>query len=205
VRGSPSQLCAGLRCAPVSRPRTTMKPPAPFRFTKYLTVFSRFALIDRSHSLSPRGWHSLAQYCRMSFPARSRTSLACAAMALTAAFAVFGTDQAAASCGDWLADNGTKSQHATHDRQARFKSDPSAASRNRATTPCHGPHCGETPKRPTDLPPPVVRSSDQERFGCLSAALVAPAKSRGFTRPADDRPPPVCAIVPPDPPPRSRV
>jgi hypothetical protein len=96
---------------------------------------------------------------------------------LLAAFALFGlacigvTEQAHASCGDWLdhaamSENGSPADSAT---QGKASSDGSSERRS----PCRGPHCSRGPVQPLLPPTPIeITSSSGPKAGIPAFAAV---------------------------------
>jgi hypothetical protein len=113
---------------------------------------------------------------------------------------------AAASCGDWLANHA-----AENDSPSKSTARPLAASLagfdddndQQRRMPCRGLACGKAPRDPFDIPPPHVRSYEQQQFAALTSSLL-PHSSAARLAPASDEPqPPSATPSPPEHPPRA--
>src|SRR5687768_2472250 len=110
---------------------------------------------------------------------------------------------AEASCGDWLADHGSRHSVA-EERESQANVEPrSSPSQPSIPSPCHGPTCGKQPNLPPVVPPPALVSAENERSAYFAASFQPRHEAPVLSVLADDPRPPSAVHSPLEHPPRA--
>jgi hypothetical protein len=102
-----------------------------------------------------------------------RCSKAAGLLLLCLAVSFAGTDNAQASCGDYLAPHISteamrSDDHPLHNRGIETHAADSLADHEQQQTPCNGPSCNRSPEFPASPAPPPVVQNGGEQFGLTS-------------------------------------